>query len=48
MRFIAGAGYAARSITRTHMAQTARAKLATLNLMDCDFLTSPAEDIVRR
>jgi len=48
MRFIAGAGYAARSITRTHLARTARAKLEALNLMGCDFLTSPAEDIVRR
>jgi hypothetical protein len=48
MRFVAGAGYAARSITRTHLAQTARGKLETLTLMDCDFLTSPAEDIARR
>jgi hypothetical protein len=48
MRFVAGGGYAARSITRTHLAQTARAKLEALNLMDCDFLTSPAEDTVRR
>jgi FAD-dependent urate hydroxylase len=48
MRFIAGAGYTARSITRTHLAQVARAKLESLNLMECDFLTSPAEDVVRR
>jgi hypothetical protein len=48
MRFVAGAGYTARSVTRTHLVQSARAKLEALDLMDCDFLTSPAEDIVRR
>jgi FAD-dependent urate hydroxylase len=48
MRFVAGTGYTARSVSRTHLAQSARAKLASLDLMECDFLTSPAEDVARR
>jgi len=31
-----------------HLAKTARAKLEAHDPMDGDFLTSPAEDIVRR
>ena len=48
MRFIAGAGYTARSITRAHLAQSARAKFESLNPMHCDFLTSPADEVARR
>ena len=48
MRFMAGAGYTARSITRAHLAQSARARFESLNLMHCDFLTSPADEVARR
>ncbi len=48
MRFMAGTGYTARSITRAHLAQSARAKFESLNLMHCDFLTSPADEVARR
>jgi Pyridine nucleotide-disulphide oxidoreductase len=40
MRFVAGTGYAARSVTRTHLTQSAQARFDTRNLMECDFLTS--------
>lgn len=39
MRFVAGAGYAARSVTRTHLTQSAQAKFDTRHIMECDFLT---------
>jgi cation diffusion facilitator CzcD-associated flavoprotein CzcO len=39
MRFVAGTGYAARSVTRTHLIQSAQAKLDALRLMESDFLT---------
>jgi thioredoxin reductase len=43
MRFVAGTGYAGRSVARTHLAQSARAKFEALTLMKSDFLTSPAD-----
>src|SRR5262249_18533536 len=40
MRFVAGAGYAGRSITRIHLTQSAQARFDGLKLMESDFLTS--------
>jgi FAD-dependent urate hydroxylase len=40
MRFVAGTGYAARSVTRAHLTQSAQAKFDRLNVMESDFLTS--------
>ena len=47
MRFIAGTGYAARSNTHFHLAQTARAKLERLYWRQSDFLGNPSEEILR-
>ena len=47
MRFIAGTGYAARSITQIHLAQTARAKLERLYWRQSDFLGNPSEETLR-
>jgi hypothetical protein len=46
MRFIAGSGYAARSVTRKILAHRKRLKREGLMQMECDFLTSPAEDVL--
>jgi glycine/D-amino acid oxidase-like deaminating enzyme len=48
MRFIAGAGYAGRGVTRAHLTQSAQARFERLSLMESDFLTSPSDETVRR
>jgi len=47
MRFIAGTGYTARSITRIHLAQTARARLERLYWRQSDFVANPSQEILR-
>jgi cation diffusion facilitator CzcD-associated flavoprotein CzcO len=47
MRFIAGTGYAARSITQIHLVQTARARLERLYWPQSDFVVNPSEEILR-
>jgi hypothetical protein len=46
LRFIAGAGYAARSVTHAALAY-ARLKRVSLGQMDRDFLTASADDVSR-
>jgi hypothetical protein len=40
MHFIAGAGYAARSVTKAVLAHRVRQERQSLVQMDCDFLTN--------
>jgi len=43
MRFIAGTGYAARSITQIHLAQIARARLERLYWRESDLVADRFE-----
>jgi hypothetical protein len=47
MRFIAGTGYAARSITQIHLARSARVKIERLYWRPSDLIADPSEKILQ-